>query len=318
MQTGILYTLTDPRDDRIRYVGKTTKDTVERLAGHLASPTNPAMRVWINALALQGLTPRIAVIARPALDRLGAEEEKQIAAHHQAGHRIFNAPYYHRNLTDLWLPPKVVEVARQTKKSSTPNADKYAHDLYGQLAAERAAGLKSTGRTAVEVALRAPILAFLYCWATLNVRPVRVVCLIGLVSFGLWEIGFDHLLREQVLPHLPVREVLDFWHEYLKRPMTNLGWLFLALHLLFALGTYLSFDAAARASSPDGQGKDDADLSSAEIAAAAAAALENAIPKPVSVRDLAKKNEQSKKAAAELAQPDDGEPWEGLADGEER
>ncbi|MFE7754307.1 hypothetical protein [Streptomyces sp. NPDC057429] len=279
MQTGIIYTLTDPRDDRIRYVGQTTKTTTERLAGHLAYPTNPAMRVWIHALALQGLTPRITAIATPPVDRLSAEEEKQIAAHHQAGHRIFNSPHYHRNLSDLCLPPKAAEVTRAANLPPTQQIDKYAHALYGRLAAERTAGLKSTVRTALGVAVNAPILAVLLVWATLNVKPVRVLCFIGLVSFGLWEVGFDHLLREEVLPHLPLQEVLDFWHEYLKRPMTNLGWIFLGMHLIFCLGTYLEVDAAARASGREAKPGEDSVLTSSEVAAAAAAALEGALPK---------------------------------------
>lgn len=279
MQTGTIYTLTDPRDDRIRYVGKTTKTATERLAGHLASPSNPAMRVWINALALQGLTPRIRTIATPSIDRLAAEEEKQIAAHARAGHRIFNAPYYHQNLADLYLSPKASAAARAANEPPKNQIDQYAHTAYGPLAAERAAGLKSAGRTAAEVVVRAPFLALLYCWATLNVKPVRALFFTGIAAAGLWEVGFDHLVREQVLPRLPVHEALAFWREYLERPATNLGVTFLAIHLLMALLSYLPVANAARAAAPEAAGKGGPTTSSAEVAAAAAAALDAALPK---------------------------------------
>lgn len=282
MQTGIIYTLTDPRDDRIRYVGKTTKTAPERLAGHLASPTNPAMRVWINALALQGLTPRIQVVAKPSLPQLSAEEEKQIAAHHRAGHRIFNAPYYHRNLADLCLPRKATAAARATSGPPKSKIDQHAHALYGPLAAARAAGRKSAGRTAAEVVLRAPALAFLIAWSTFNVRPVRVVALTGMWGAGLWEIGFDHLVRDKVLSHLPVDEALSFWHEYLAHPLTNMAWSLLAVHVAMALAMYTQVAEAARAAAPTSTARRQAagaDRDAADIAAAAAAALDGALPK---------------------------------------
>ncbi|XMN09324.1 hypothetical protein ACK8N7_26440 [Streptomyces griseobrunneus] len=282
MQTGIIYTLTDPRDDRIRYVGKTTKTAADRLAGHLASPTNPAMRVWIHALALQGLTPRITPIAKPPVDRLSVEEEKQIAAHHRAGHRIFNAPYYHRNLADLCLPPKATAAARVSDDPPMNKIDQHAHNVYGPLAAAKAAGRASGGRTAVEVLLRAPVLAFLIAWSTFNVRAVRLVLLTLFWGCGLWTVGFDHLVRDKVVPHLPIDQTLGFWNEYLEHPLTNLGWLLLASHLGLALLMYTQVAEAARAEAPKSPAAGQAPksvLSSAEIAAAAAAALDGALPK---------------------------------------
>lgn len=56
--TGTVYVLIDPRDDRVRYVGATTKTLKARLKGHR---TRAAARVkaWIDELATEGLTPRI-------------------------------------------------------------------------------------------------------------------------------------------------------------------------------------------------------------------------------------------------------------------
>ncbi|WP_033415236.1 hypothetical protein [Streptomyces canus] len=96
-----MYTLTDPRDGTIRYVGKTTKTLSERLAGHLSSPTNPAMQVWIGTLRMQQLAPVITQIASAPEGRLGALEEKLITQHIHDGHRLFNAPHFAQHVADL-------------------------------------------------------------------------------------------------------------------------------------------------------------------------------------------------------------------------
>lgn len=100
-QRGTVYTLTDPRDGRIRYVGKTVQTLHERLSGHLASPTNPAMRLWISTLRARRMVPIIKAVSTVKVAHLDAEEKRQIRLHAQAGHRLFNYPYYQNHMSDL-------------------------------------------------------------------------------------------------------------------------------------------------------------------------------------------------------------------------
>lgn len=57
-----IYALIDPRSSGIRYVGRTV-DTEVRYRQHLSSPTSDAMRVWLAALAEEGLKPALDVLA---------------------------------------------------------------------------------------------------------------------------------------------------------------------------------------------------------------------------------------------------------------
>jgi hypothetical protein len=98
---GSIYTLSDPRDGTVRYVGKTIKPLPERLDGHLSSPTNPAMQVWIGTLRVQQLAPVITRIASVPENRLSSEEERLIREHIRDGHRLFNAPHFRQYLEDL-------------------------------------------------------------------------------------------------------------------------------------------------------------------------------------------------------------------------
>lgn len=124
-KTGTIYTLSDPRDGAVRYVGKTTKTLLDRLGGHLASPTNPAMRVWINALGGQGLTPHIEPVTTVPEDKLADEEGRQIRRHAKQGHRLLNSPYYHRNLADLIpTPPGATAVEPKAPKACSPKQTK--------------------------------------------------------------------------------------------------------------------------------------------------------------------------------------------------
>lgn len=156
---GSIYTLTDPRDGTIRYVGKTTKPLPERLAGHLASPTNPAMRLWINMLCTQRLIPLITLVSTATEERLGGEEERQIRKHDKQGHRLFNAPYYHQHIEDLTAVPPA------PRRLVSPAADShdswllFCHRQYEPIVKARLDGRISARRTAGRVALRALLVA---------------------------------------------------------------------------------------------------------------------------------------------------------------
>ncbi len=61
--TGLkVYALVDPRDNTVRYVGRTTKDLEQRLQEHLTKPTNNKTRAWFASLDFQKQKPAIRLI----------------------------------------------------------------------------------------------------------------------------------------------------------------------------------------------------------------------------------------------------------------
>lgn len=87
---GRLYSLVDPRDGAVRYVGQTTKTLQSRLAGHLASPA-PKVALWIDELLELGLTPQIVRLQEgiPAAELL-AVERAEITRRIIAGELLLN------------------------------------------------------------------------------------------------------------------------------------------------------------------------------------------------------------------------------------
>jgi len=137
---GAVYALIDPRDNKIRYIGKTTQPVLTRLAGHLAQPTNPAMRAWINGLSLGGMIPRVEAVATASEAQLDAEEKRQISRHLKQGHRLLNAPYYQDHVADLSRPPAAESTTRVDKAEHWPPVMGLARLAFGRLARARAAG----------------------------------------------------------------------------------------------------------------------------------------------------------------------------------
>ena len=273
---GIVYTLTDPRDGAIRYVGKTVKNPLERLAQHLGAPTNPAMRVWLNSLGGQGLLPRMDTIATVAGDKLDAEEDRQIKKHARDGHRLLNSPYYQTNLGDLWTATgQGAEAPAAARDASTlwVAIDALRHRLYGPIAAS---GLPKWARAGRSLSL-APVLAVgSLALLVAKTRVGRYCLFIGLMGFYAWDIGFDHAIRALVLPHLPVAEALSFWREYLAHPVGLLG-LHAAIGCLVV--SWASYVDVAESMEKQQRAKA-MPASSDLIAARAAEALDAAVPQP--------------------------------------
>lgn len=233
---GSIYTLTDPRDGTIRYVGKTTKHLSERLAGHLASPTNPAMRLWINTLAAQRMIPLITLVTTAPDDRLGIEEERQIRKHVKEGHRIFNAPYYQQHLHDLAasVPVPGQRSGRQAAARVDPVLA-FCEKRYGPIARVRVTGVKSIALAAATVAVLAVGVVIYMLW---RLRLVRLLAGVALVGTYLSDVGFDRLVKEQLLPRLPVEQVAGFWDSYLAGPLSTIALHVLALMYIQALAMY--------------------------------------------------------------------------------
>lgn len=74
-----IYVLADPRDQSVRYVGKTT-NAARRLRSHCTRPTrNERMGEWISKLALRGLTPTMVVVGNCLDDQWETAERAWIA-----------------------------------------------------------------------------------------------------------------------------------------------------------------------------------------------------------------------------------------------
>lgn len=88
--TGAVYALIDPRDNRVRYIGATTKPLKARLQGHLASPV-AIVKAWVDALAAEGLKPRIAAITEGVPEsQLRDLERDEITRRLVSGERLLN------------------------------------------------------------------------------------------------------------------------------------------------------------------------------------------------------------------------------------
>jgi hypothetical protein len=269
---GSIYTLTDPRDGTIRYVGKTTKTLPERLAGHLASPTNPAMRLWINTLASQRMLPLITLVTTAAQERLGAEEERQIRRHAGRGHRLFNAPYYHQHLNDLTAPSATRKPNVALLSSEFPTSlPAFYEKQYGALARVRI----TEKRTAVLVAAIVALLAVgVVAYMLLRLRLVRFVAAASMVGLYLSGVGFDRLVREQLLPRLPVERIVALWDAYLAHPLMLVALHVLAAMYFHALSVYVDMRRSLPKAVDVGPPRE---FGAVEIAAAAARDLDLAV-----------------------------------------
>ncbi|MFB7908410.1 hypothetical protein ACFC1T_18435 [Kitasatospora sp. NPDC056076] len=100
-RTGSIYSLSDPRDGKIRYIGQTRQPLPQRKEQHINDPTNPAMGVWIGILVGQGLEPKISQVIRVPVDDLDRVEKEQIVLHHRRGHPLLNGEHRRSNLKPL-------------------------------------------------------------------------------------------------------------------------------------------------------------------------------------------------------------------------
>lgn len=74
-----IYGLIDPRDRRIRYVGKTSKPVKVRCLEHFVEPTNRYMRAWIDQLRAAGIVPDVVVLEIVSSSSWEEAEKKWIA-----------------------------------------------------------------------------------------------------------------------------------------------------------------------------------------------------------------------------------------------
>jgi DNA-binding NarL/FixJ family response regulator len=89
--THYIYGLHDPRNDELRYIGKSDRPR-ERLSNHLQDKSNNHRCHWLQELKQLGLRPVLVIIdAVPAGHGWQHIEQVYIAAAREAGHRLTNA-----------------------------------------------------------------------------------------------------------------------------------------------------------------------------------------------------------------------------------
>jgi hypothetical protein len=81
MPVTVIYAMVDPRDEVIRYVGKTTRPLHVRLASHFSRPTNEEMSEWLTDLKTLGLKPKMVSLLETDEETAGIEEVKYIEAY---------------------------------------------------------------------------------------------------------------------------------------------------------------------------------------------------------------------------------------------
>jgi hypothetical protein len=195
------------------------------------------MRVWINALSIQGLMPRIEPVATVPVANLDVEEQRQIHSHAEEGNRLFNAPHYHQTLADLY--PK----ASAARHSTVVPDQQLARWAFSRLARARARGSVPAWAAALTVTATAPLyLAALLLRRFLNTAVGGCTTLTAIAAWFLWDAGFDKAVREVLMPQLPVGEWSWFWSTYMAGPVTEIvasfSWTFLAMSLLLAGVSY--------------------------------------------------------------------------------
>jgi hypothetical protein len=261
------------------------------------------MRVWINALGAQGLTPHIESIATAQVERLGDEEDRLIRKHAKDGHRLLNSPYYHRNLADI-IQPVTETIAPPSKSDSVLKCDAVSHKLYGPIATARAAGKMTAVQAGVRVLVRSPAVSAAHLWfATTSSRVCRRFGWLVVWGAYLWMIGLDRLAQDRLFPLLPLAEAAGFWHAYLGGPAQTLGWHLLIVFLMNGAIWYRPVAEAAgvpRAGESSDKGSRTPPQQHADLAAGAAAALDQAIregrvPSPL-VDDLLRGEQEPDKA----------------------
>lgn len=90
--TASIYSLHDPRDGLVRYIGKTVNSPESRFKAHIreGGATSSLMRSWINELKSLSLIPELHIVAKCEPSKLDELEMFYIAEHRSIGFDLFN------------------------------------------------------------------------------------------------------------------------------------------------------------------------------------------------------------------------------------
>ncbi|MER5688492.1 hypothetical protein [Streptomyces sp. NPDC002205] len=61
------------------------------------------------------------------------------------------------------------------------------------------------------MAVKSALITLYLLW---SLRVVRFLAVSSVAGWYLWDIGFDNLMRDVVLPHVPAAELVALWHHY--------------------------------------------------------------------------------------------------------
>jgi hypothetical protein len=96
-----IYKLIDPFTREVRYVGKTKKFPVQRLAGHISERTPSLKKEWIKSIIEKGVTPEIVIIEEVDTPSKAAKREKHwIKYHLDSGCKLLNVNVVGRRIND--------------------------------------------------------------------------------------------------------------------------------------------------------------------------------------------------------------------------
>lgn len=124
-----IYTLSDPRNGAVRYVGVTVYPLAKRLGAHLRYKGNDHKSAWVQSLQNAGVTPVITEIDVVAIaDRVEAEQ-RWIAAYREQGADLTNSTkggvgcLGYRHTDEAKLKMSRVHKGRPSEKRGIPISD---------------------------------------------------------------------------------------------------------------------------------------------------------------------------------------------------
>lgn len=92
-RTASIYTLSDPRNGEVRYVGVTAGTLETRLKGHLRYKGKDHRTAWVRSLLAAGVKPVITEIAVVPFATRGDTEQEWIARYRASGARLTNSTH---------------------------------------------------------------------------------------------------------------------------------------------------------------------------------------------------------------------------------
>ncbi len=130
---GQLYKLVDPRDELPKYIGYTSKDTLEdRLKDHRFEKGNTPKNCWMRKLKSMGIKPKIEHI-RYVGENWQEEEIKEIASWKEKGFKLKNyLPGGEHGPILRGMKQKLEHIinAGKAKRKTTKEQDKYIREEY--------------------------------------------------------------------------------------------------------------------------------------------------------------------------------------------
>jgi predicted HicB family RNase H-like nuclease len=88
-RTAFIYGLLDPRDNTLRYVGKTVSERA-RLSNHLSDLTSKKKGRWVKGLLRLGLAPKMVVLSEVPASEWQKEERAAISRYRALGCDLLN------------------------------------------------------------------------------------------------------------------------------------------------------------------------------------------------------------------------------------